>query len=650
MTQRLARHAPKVVAAAIVTTFAVIGHNPDPSAPALDELSAPFSFTQTTLPSAASDGARTVRQVHPSLDRIAGWISSVGAAIALNDLDGDGLANDYCLVDPRHDAVTVGVVPGGTTTAYRQVVLPTPTAGFDPAAIAPMGCLPADVNADGHMDLVVYYWGRTPVVFEHAGGVPARSSYRVHSVTDDTTPWFTNAAVFADVDGDGHGDLLFGNYFADGAGILDVTGRLPVHMQHSMSRATNAGTNRLLMNLGAPEGRVQFQDASQSLSDDMVNGWTLAMGAADLDGDLLPEIYIANDFGSDRLLHNRSVPGKPSFVLAKGQRGLGEIRSSALGRDSFKGMGVDFGDVDHDGHLDIYVSNIAEEYGLLETHFLFTHTGRDQDWQRNRAPYRNASGRLGLARSAWSWDAKLADLDNDGQLEALQTTGFVRGLVDRWPELQELAMANDDLLRQPWVWPYFREGADLSGDHHDRFFAMGEDGRYHDIAAQVGLGQASVSRALAMADVDGDGDLDFAIARQWDSSTFYRNDAEDAACSLVLDLRMSNSNGSTRPAIGAVSRFVDGSGQPRIGFVDGGNGHSGRRSTQVHFGLRTSTIAGDECPTTTRFPVTVSWRDARGIHERTLPLQAGTHHIVLDDIYVADTRTAAATAPQRTTP
>src|SRR3712207_7095987 len=45
-------------------------------------------------------------------------------------------------------------------------------------------------------------------------------------------------------------------------------------------------------------------------SEEVAHSWTLAVGAADLDGDLLPELYFANDFGPDRLLHNRSQPGE----------------------------------------------------------------------------------------------------------------------------------------------------------------------------------------------------------------------------------------------------------------------------------------------------------------------------------------------------
>lgn len=623
----LAAHAGKIVAGALAAGFAAIAYDPAPGDDALDRLGARFAFIEQTLPSLGDGPERTVRQVHPRLQHIAGWISSVGASVALSDLDADGLANDYCLVDPRRDSVTVGPVPG-SGDRYPAFVMPTPSAGFDAAAIAPMGCLPADVDADGRMDLVVYYWGRTPVVFRAIADRPAADAYRMVAVTAETIPWFTNAAIFADIDGDGHGDLMFGNYFADGAGILDTSGSLPIDMQHSMSRAANAGTNRLLLNSGAATGAVGFRDATASLTPEMVNGWTLALGAADLDGDHRPEIYVANDFGPDRLLHNRSEPGDPSFAVVEGRRHPAVIRSATLGRDSFKGMGIDFADLDGDGRLDLYVSNIAEDYALIESHFLFLHTGADDAWRMGRAPYRNASGRLGLARSAWSWDGKLADFDNDGRVEAVQTTGFLRGEADRWPELHELAMANDEVLRHPAFWPVFASGADISGDQHDRFFVADEAGVYRDLAERVGLGGASVSRAIALGDVDGDGDLDLAIARQWQASSFYLNEQMHQNAALVLDLRLRTANGATRPAIGAVARLVASDGRPHVGFVDGGNGHGGRRSHEIHFGLGAH-------PPEAHVDVVLSWRDGGGVHSREVSIAPGRHRIILDDVALA---------------
>ena len=83
---------------------------------------------------------------------------------------------------------------------------------------------------------------------------------------------------------------------------------------------------------------------------------------------------------------------------------------------------------------------------------------------RGIAPYVDRSEPLGVSRSGWGWDARLADFDNDGTLEALQAIGFLRGNVNRWPELHEIAMGNDDLLSKPANNPFSPFEADLSAD------------------------------------------------------------------------------------------------------------------------------------------------------------------------------------------
>src|SRR5690348_2578975 len=76
-------------------------------------LSARFRFKRIPLPEVADHPPyKLVRNVHPSLQRISAWISSTGAAATLADMDGDGLPNDLCYVDPRTDLVTVAPVPG----------------------------------------------------------------------------------------------------------------------------------------------------------------------------------------------------------------------------------------------------------------------------------------------------------------------------------------------------------------------------------------------------------------------------------------------------------------------------------------------------------------------------------------------------------
>ncbi len=610
----LRRQAGRLVAGAIALSLFAVARatsgNPDPADSSL-------RFETIHLGARESAGDRSLRPVNPRYHALRGWISAVGAAVAVADIDGDGAPNDICLVEARDDSVTVVPAPG-TPARYRPFRLPPATSGYAEGTVAPMGCLPGDYDEDGRTDLLVYFWGRPPVI-HYAGAVAGR--YRAVPLLAAREAWYTNAAIQADIDGDGHVDLLFGNYFPDDARVLDASASDGGMMQRSMSRAYNGGRDRLFLRDPRSGAASGFTDHSAALSARMANGWTLALGAADLDGDLLPEIYVGNDFGPDRLLVNLSRPGMPRFVLASARRGFATPRSRTLGRDSFKGMGAEFADMNGDGLLDIAVSNIAEEYALLESHFLFVNDGRPQTLKNGIASFHDASARLGTARNGWGWDIKAADFDNDGRPEILQALGFLSGEVNRWPELQELATANDDLIDSPTVWAAFSGSADLSGHQRNRLYAQDGNGVYRDVGEAAGVTERGVWRGIAIADVDLDGRLDAAVARQWGRSIFLRNRGPSAGARLSLDLRLPNANGSSRPAIGAVVRVERSARAPLIGIVDGGNGHSGKRAPLVHFGL------GRGAPVSVS--VSVEWRDATGLHRAHARLAPGHHRLVL---------------------
>jgi hypothetical protein len=632
----LRRQAAKLTAILLVFVVYGFARMPEPSESELAKLAESFRFSTAPLPTLSGETPRTIRDVNPSLRRIAGWISSVGAAVALNDLDGDGLPNDACYVDTRIDKVIVAPVPG-TPARYQPFALDPLTLPYDKATMAPMGCLPGDFNEDGLQDVLAYYWGRTPVAFiKRDRNSLTADSYTRSEVVHGGARWYTNAATLADIDGDGHADLIIGNFFPDGARILDARSNVPDEMQDSMSLAQNGGGKHLLLwkapAAGAP---VQFEEVHGALDEQSARGWALAIAAADLDGDLLPEIYFANDFGPDRLLHNRSTPGNPRFESLEGRRSLTTTKSKVLGRDSYKGMGVDFGDLNSDGWPDIYVSNITQEYGLEESHFVFLSTGRVELMKKGVAPYIDRSESLGLSRSGWGWESRLGDFNNDGTLEALQATGFLKGNVNRWPELHEVVMGNDQLLRNPRSWPNLQAGDDVSGNGHNFFFVRAPDGRFHDIAAQLSMDQPLLTRGIATADVDGDGRLDYAVANQWETSYFYRNESSSPGAFLGLRLRLPVGDSvsqtrvcratvlPSRAAIGAEARVFLTGRAPLVQQVDGGNGHSGKRSHDLQFGL--GQLAGNELVT-----VELRWRDARGALQReTIQLSPGGWYTIL---------------------
>jgi enediyne biosynthesis protein E4 len=615
----------RLVALALILVCYGFARQPSASESERRELAGRFAFARAALPEIPEGRGperRTVRPVHPSLRHIAAWISAVGAGVSLYDLDGDGLPNDVCAVDSRVDLPLVSPVPG-TGDRYPLFALDPGPGRFDRARMAPMGCLPGDWNEDGQIDLLVYYWGRTPIAFlRQGGGVPAASAYRPVDVAPADQRWYTNALSSADVDGDGHLDLIVGNYFPDGSRILDAAATGHEGMHGSMSRSENGGVNRLLLWQKADAGSVTFLDVPNAFDPQTTNSWTLALGAADLDGDLRPEIYFGNDFGNDRLLHNRSTPGHPRFAVAQGEKRFTDPMSKVLGRDSFKGMGVDFADLNGDGMFDVFVSNIAQNWALEESHFVWMSNGRPGQLREGIAPYHDAGEDLGMARSGWGWDARFDDFDNDGVPEAMQAIGFTRGTKNRWPELHELAMGNDNNIHRPGAWPHFEPGDDLSGHLHNPFYVRARDGRYYDVAPEVGIADSRLSRGLGIADVDGDGDLDFAVADQWDRSWFYRNDARKTGASLSLDLRLPAGAG-TRPAVGAVATLLLPDGGRRIAQVDGGSGHSGKRAPLLHFGLG---AADPRQP----LPVEIRWRDGAGqVHSATYRFTPGRHTVRL---------------------
>ena len=80
-----------------------------------------FRFSRTPLPEVANHPPyKYVRKVHPSVRHIRAYVSTLGAGVAMGDMDGDGRQNDVVWIDPRTDQVICGPVPG-TGGALRTI-------------------------------------------------------------------------------------------------------------------------------------------------------------------------------------------------------------------------------------------------------------------------------------------------------------------------------------------------------------------------------------------------------------------------------------------------------------------------------------------------------------------------------------------------
>ena len=186
-----------------------------------------------------------------------------------------------------------------------------------------MDCLWGDYDNDGWGDLYLVRWGRNSLFRNNGDGTFTEVTAKCFRRKDGSpgTDWANgNAAVFLDYNLDGRLDLYVGNYFDEIVLAFDH------HANHARQLRTAQRSARFLFRQ-EPDGTFREVAAEAGVDD---RGWTLAVGAADVDNDGWPDLYSADDFGPDQLFINRH---DGTFE---------NVTEYAAGLDTKKGMNVDF--------------------------------------------------------------------------------------------------------------------------------------------------------------------------------------------------------------------------------------------------------------------------------------------------------------------
>ena len=159
----LRRRATLLISIALVIIAYQFALLPVLAASEQESVAARFSFTRMDMPELPDSEYDVVLDVHPSVEHVSTWISALGASVAFNDIDGDGLSNDTCFIESRSGQVMVAPIPG-TTARYDAFPVNATPLPFDETMVA-IGCLVGDFNEDGRSDLFVFYFGRAPILF-----------------------------------------------------------------------------------------------------------------------------------------------------------------------------------------------------------------------------------------------------------------------------------------------------------------------------------------------------------------------------------------------------------------------------------------------------------------------------------------------------
>jgi hypothetical protein len=479
-----------------------------------------------------------------------------GAAAAVADYDGDG-DEDLLLTDSdaglpnhllRHDR------GAGGEPRFVDVGAAAGVAGGNDARSIVSDPLWLDADGDGWRDLVIARFG-TPLVYRNLGDGTFADVTRGSGLER-----FANsiAALAFDYDRDGRPDLLLAHYFA-AVDLIEL--KSPLVLPDNLDAATNGGGVSLYRNVTAPGSREpRFADVTAAAGLGHHRGWTLDAGHADLDRDGWPDLYLATDYGTDRLFFNNR------------DGTFRDATREAIGFDTRKGMNVDAGDYDRDGWLDLYVTNITDEY-MRECNMLWRNGGN--------GTFTDLSRETATCNTLWGWGAKFADFDNDGWEDLFVATGLrSAGQGNYLPLLLEMLLQPGIDLRDVRSWPAIGD-LSWSGYQRQKLLRNLGDQSFKEVGAEAGVATDLDGRGVALLDLDDDGRLDFVQTNADQPSLVYHNRSPRPG--NWLELRLVGTGGN-RDAVGARVE-VEAGGERFVREVNGGNGYASQSTTRLHFGL-----------------------------------------------------------------
>ena len=387
----------------------------------------------------------------------------------------------------------------------------------------------ADVNGDGFLDIYVCNSGivdgddRRNELYINQGDQTFLEMAEAYGLGD---VGFSTHATFLDYDRDGDLDMfLVNNSFRS---IEDF--QLEINTRHVTHPD---GGDRLFRN-NAPH--TSFTDVTEVAGIYRSEiGFGLGASVGDVNRDRWPDIYVSNDFFEYDYLYINNQDGTFSESL---RNSINSISAAA--------MGADMADLNGDGFLDIFVTDMlpktdariktvsafdswARYRAYVRDDYYHQFTRNTLQVNRGNAPntgirFSEAGRMLGVDASDWSWGALIADYNHDGQRDIFVANGIYRDLTNAdYLEAIREESTKDILTSENYVdWKTLIEMIPTQ-PIPNHMFAGTAVLFFEDVTQAWGLSEPGFSNGSAYADLDLDGDLDLVMNNVGGAPQLFRN-------------------------------------------------------------------------------------------------------------------------------
>ncbi|MEX1270108.1 MAG: FG-GAP-like repeat-containing protein [Balneolaceae bacterium] len=482
-----------------------------------------------------------------------------GSGVAAGDINGDGFTDLYFASLTGSNKLYKNL--GGMK--FEDI---TEESGVGLEGYASTGAVFADVNGNGHLDLLVTSMSRENVLFINDGG----GTFRKEEDSGLGRAGGSNTMALTDITGNGYPDLYITNYKEKSLKDLYTTRELdwnnvlnepyneqqqtgpytliPPFDQHYEIYMTDdnrlAGLaetgelDELYLNTGGKFEKVTdtreiFLDADGNpygLQPD----WGLAAKFQDLNGDGFQDLYVCNDFHTkDRIWMNQ---GEGIFKAADDW----SIRNL-----SFACMGVDFSDINRDGELDIFTAEMLgtdhdqrlRQVGPddpfpgqhRQTDSRPTYNRNSLYLKREDETYAEISYLSGVEATGWSWDATFMDIDLDGYEDLIVANGYLYHILDMDAQLN---MVRKRRNMDEHFDEFIRDAPSL--ELQNQAFLNNGDLTFRELSTELGFKEADISHGMAVADLNNDGTLDLVTNRMNSEAGIYQNRTNAPRISIRL--------------------------------------------------------------------------------------------------------------------